>query len=63
MEVNNLVKKCDRCYCIYEVIRDDPDWKISYLGKGFDLCPNCYNYLVSTIKETYYNRFMIKEDE
>lgn len=37
------VRICDLCGKYYPVVRDNPDYKFTYLDKQLDLCNICYN--------------------
>ena len=49
-KVHSEVQRCDRCGVLYEVMRTDPDWKVTYLGDGYDICDSCYDRVVDILK-------------
>ena len=57
-KVENTVKKCNRCDSLYEVKVCNPDWQVTYLGEPYDLCDNCYNYVVPILGK---NKIQIPE--
>lgn len=52
MKIEREVKKCDRCEELYEVVLNNPDWKVTYLDEPYDLCGSCYNRIAPVLKST-----------
>lgn len=55
MKIEKEVRQCDRCLALYPVwwdsSKDDgPDYQVTYLGKRYDLCANCYDKFTEWLK-------------
>lgn len=56
MKIEKEVRECDHCHALcpvwWDSSKDDgPDYQLTYLGKRYDLCANCYDTLAAWLQD------------